>query len=124
MIDLVELNTNENHIYCILRSIFYLTTFCDGAKLAYFIAFLMPIIYQIPFSHLLSNGFVNPIPKQEPVKGGDQKAGFGEGCGFGEGDLTADATDVSAQVENMEQIEGLKVFECFFSFNLKSFIYA
>jgi len=55
----------------------------------------------------LAKGFVNPIPNPEQAKGEDKVAK--DGCGFGEGDVTADAKDVGAEVETMEQIEGLKV---------------
>nr|CAD2168896.1 unnamed protein product [Meloidogyne enterolobii] len=57
--------------------------------------------------HLLTNGFVNPIPKSGPSLQGDDKR-VENMCGFGDGDLTNDAKDVGGELEAMEQIEGLK----------------
>uniref|UniRef100_A0A915LZ24 Midasin n=1 Tax=Meloidogyne javanica TaxID=6303 RepID=A0A915LZ24_MELJA len=57
--------------------------------------------------HLLTNGFVNPIPKSVPSLQGDDKR-VENMCGFGDGDLTNDAKDVGGELEAMEQIEGLK----------------
>ncbi|KAL7078458.1 hypothetical protein ACQ4LE_002287, partial [Meloidogyne hapla] len=57
--------------------------------------------------HLLTNGFVNPIPKSGLSLQGDDKK-VENMCGFGDGDLTNDARDVGGELEAMEQIEGLK----------------
>uniref|UniRef100_A0A914HG89 VWFA domain-containing protein n=1 Tax=Globodera rostochiensis TaxID=31243 RepID=A0A914HG89_GLORO len=57
--------------------------------------------------HLLTNGFVNPIPAEDRREGAESKR-VESGDGFGDADLAPNATDVSSQVENMEQIEGLK----------------
>lgn len=60
--------------------------------------------------HLLDKGIVNAIPKKvEEGDGGKetrQEPSSGDACGFGEGEGDTDVTD---QVENLEQVEGLKV---------------
>lgn len=58
--------------------------------------------------HLITRGFVNPIPKSDE-EGADGKlmdGSSGENCGFGEGEGNTDVTD---QIDNLEQVEGLKV---------------
>lgn len=84
-------------------------------RLTHFMKYLLGfyIHFEVVAYHLLSNGFVNAIPDYE---NGQESAGDGkfdgdstEPSGMGEGD-TAGATDVGDQIENMEQIEGLKVF--------------
>lgn len=57
--------------------------------------------------HLLRSGFVNPIPETNRREKGSDKR-IEDGCGFGDAELAPDASDVSGQVESLEQIEGLK----------------
>lgn len=60
-------------------------------------------------AHLLRKGFVNPIPKIDNSADGQGKEmdGVGdENCGMGEGE---GAKDVSDEIEESGQLEGLKV---------------
>lgn len=60
---------------------------------------------------IISNGFVNAIPKSEGEMGKTKDVDTGENCGMGntDGGDGASATDVSNQMDNMGQVEGLKV---------------
>ena len=63
--------------------------------------------------HIITKGFVNPIPdfkEENNFTGKDERIeGAGEATGMGDGDASCAANDVGDQIENMEQIEGLKV---------------
>lgn len=69
--------------------------------------------FEVIACHIISQGFVNAIPdyEQETESGSDGKfeVGGSDPGGMGEGDTTG-AADVGDQIENLEQIEGLKVW--------------
>lgn len=56
---------------------------------------------------ILSHGFVNAIPKL-PEKSDKTEEVEGENCGMGEADGSGE-NNVSDQIDNLEQVEGLKV---------------
>lgn len=67
---------------------------------------------------IISNGFVNEIPKLDDVNNTKNERNLGENCGMGDTDKNnaTDATDVSNQIDEIGQIEGLNVFFIFFIF--------
>jgi len=97
-------------VYCIIYANLFLIQFLFTNIGLQLDGFKYSIYFKIIFSHLLTNGFVNPIPKSGPALQGDDKR-VENMCGFGDGDLTNDAKDVGGELEAMEQIEGLKVNE-------------
>ncbi|KAK5976327.1 VWFA domain-containing protein [Trichostrongylus colubriformis] len=62
---------------------------------------------------LFEKGYVNPIPKAEKQESGQGNADdVGEGGGMGEGEAKSDAKDVTDEMEESGQIEGLQDDEC------------
>uniref|UniRef100_A0A0K0D1U5 Midasin n=1 Tax=Angiostrongylus cantonensis TaxID=6313 RepID=A0A0K0D1U5_ANGCA len=62
---------------------------------------------------LFEKGYINPIPKMEKQEGDLTNASTGgEGGGFGEGEVSGDARDVTDEMEESGQIEGLQDDEC------------
>ncbi|EYB82690.1 hypothetical protein Y032_0353g3293 [Ancylostoma ceylanicum] len=58
---------------------------------------------------LLEKGYINPIPKAEKQESGQGDSGdTGEGGGMGEGEAKGDAKDVTDEMEESGQIEGLQ----------------
>lgn len=67
--------------------------------------------YEALAYQIISNGFVNAIPIETKEDNAENDKNLGENCGMGNADKddATGATDVSNQIDETGQIEGLKV---------------